>query len=73
MTHDDIRRALLEESGAPKEIRAKDGRIFLVEGVERWAPGGGRLVVMEGAEGRMSILAIRNIASIGLPPARATA
>lgn len=70
MTHDEIRTALLEESGGPKEIRTNDGRVFLVEAMERWALGGGRLVIMEGVEGRMNILSIRNIASIGIPPAR---
>src|SRR5882672_6651499 len=69
MTHEDLRKALLEESGGPKETRTNDGRIFVLEAVERWALGGGRLVVMEGAEGRMNILSIRNIASVGIPPA----
>jgi hypothetical protein len=72
MIHEDIRRALLEESDGPKEIRTNDGRVFLVEAVERWALGGGRLVILEGSEGRMSILSIRNIASIGIPPSRAS-
>ena len=70
MTHEEIRTALLEESTDPKEIRTNDGRVFLVEAVERWALGGGRLVIMEGAEEKMNILSIRNIASIGIPPGR---
>ncbi|HZE98404.1 MAG TPA: hypothetical protein VE981_15335 [Planctomycetota bacterium] len=72
MTHEDLRKALLEESGGPKETRTNDGRIFVLEAVERWALGGGRLVVMEGAEGRMNILSIRNIASVGIPPSHAS-
>ena len=70
MTHDDIRTALMEESGTPKEIRTNDGRVFVVDSVERWALGGGRLVVMDGPELRLNILSVRNIASIGVPSAR---
>jgi hypothetical protein len=70
MTHDDIRRTLLENSSRPQEVRTNDGRVFLVQGVERWALAGGRLVVLEGAEGRMNILSVRNVASIGAPTSR---
>lgn len=71
MTHDDIRQALLEDCHGPKEVRPHDGRAYLVYGVERWALAGNRLVVLEGPEGRMEILSIRNIASISVPPSRA--
>lgn len=67
MTEDEIRKALLEESRGPKEVRTNDGRVFLVEGVERWLVGGGRLVVLEGPEARLNIIGVRNIASIGIP------
>ena len=30
MTHEDIRKALLEESDGPKEVRTNDGRVFFV-------------------------------------------
>ncbi len=66
MTHDEIRQALRERSSGPKEVRTNDGRVFLVEGDERWALGFGRLVVLEGAA--TNIISIRNVASIGLPP-----
>ena len=68
MTREEIRLALLDESSASKEIRTNDGRVFVVEGVERWALGGSRLVILEGAG--QSTLSIRNIASIGPPAAR---
>lgn len=71
MTHEDIRKALLEECLGPKEVRTNDGRAYRVEGVERWALVGNRLVVVEGPEGRMEILSIRNISSISVPPGRA--
>lgn len=70
MTHDDIRKALLEECGGPKEVRTNDGRVFLVDAVEGWALGGGRLVILDGPDLRMEILSVRNIASIGMPPSR---
>ena len=71
MTHEDIRNALLEESSDPKEVRTKDGRLFLVESRERWLLGGGRRVVLDGVDSRLNILSVRNITSIGLPPNRA--
>ena len=70
MTYEEIGMTLMEESSGPKEIRAHDGRGVLVDAVERRALGGGRLVVMEGPEGKLNILSIRNIASIGVPPTR---
>ena len=70
MTHEDIRKALLDESRGPREVRTNDGRVYLVHGVERWAIGGGRLVIMWGPKSTMEILSIRNIASIGLPASR---
>ena len=48
MTREDIRKALLEEMSKPKEIRTNDGRVFVVDGVEKWALGTGRLVILEG-------------------------
>jgi hypothetical protein len=69
MTYEEIRKALLDESGGPvKEIRTNDGRVFRVDAVERWALGGGRLVILEGAG--QNTLSIRNIASIGPPSGR---
>jgi len=68
MTRDEIRKALLDEMFKPKEVRTNDGRVFIVEGVEQWALGTGRLVILEGA-GQTSV-AIRNIASIGVPAQR---
>lgn len=68
MTRDEIRKALLDDIFKPKEIRTNDGRVFLVESVEQWALGAGRLVILEGA-GQSSV-AIRNIASIGFPAPR---
>lgn len=68
MTFEEIRKALLDEISRPKEIRTNDGRVFLVEGVERWALGGKRLIILEGA-GQQTV-AIRNIASIGAPTGR---
>lgn len=68
MTYEEIRKALLDESFRAKEIRTNDGRVFIVDGVERWALGGGRLVILEGAG--QSTLSIRNIASIGIPSGR---
>ena len=68
MTSEEVRKALLDESFRAKEIRTHDGRTFLVDGVERWALGGGRLVILEGAG--KSPLSIRNIASIGFPTGR---
>ena len=70
MTHDDIRTALLEKSDGPKEVRTNDGRMFLVEGVERWVLGGGRLVILHGTKLKMEIISVRNIASIGMPESR---
>lgn len=63
MTREEIRKALLEDSARAKEVRTNDGRTFRVEGVEQWALGGARLVILEGAG--QSTLSIRNIASIG--------
>ncbi len=68
MSYEEIRKALLDESSSVKEIRTNDGRVFLVEGVERWTLGAGRLVVLEGAG--QSTLSIRNIASIGIATGR---
>ena len=68
MTRDEIRNALLEEILRPKEVRTNDGRVFVVYGVEQWALGTGRLVILEGAG--QSTLAIRNIASIGVVATR---
>ncbi len=68
MTHEEIRRALLEEGAGPREVRTNDGRVFLVGSVEEWALGGGRLVILEGAG--QSTLSLRNIASIGAPTGR---
>ncbi len=69
MSYEEIRNALLDESVGPrKEIRTNDGRIYVVDGVERWALGRGRLVILEGAG--QHTLAIRNIASIGFPTGR---
>ena len=69
MTHEEIRKALLDESVGPvKEIRTNDGRVFVVDSVERWALGPGRLVILEGAG--QNTLSIRNIASIGIPAGR---
>ena len=68
MTREEIRKALLDETINPKEVRTNDGRVFLVGGVEQWALGAGRLVILEGAG--QSTLSIRNIASIGLPTGR---
>ena len=66
MTYEEIRKALLDESVGPiKEIRTNDGRVFLVNAVERWALGPGRLVILEGAG--QNTLSIRNITSIGSP------
>jgi hypothetical protein len=59
MTREEIRKALLEESLRPEEIRANDGKVFVVHGVEQWALGTGQ-----------STIAIRNIASIGPSVAR---
>jgi len=68
MTYDEIRRALLDElSGRTKMIRTNDGRSFRVDGVEQWALGSGRLLVIDGPG--QQTLSIRNIASIG-PPRR---
>lgn len=66
MTREEIRIALLEDAGRRKEVRTNDGRVFVVTGVEQWALGVGRLVILEGAG--QSTLSLRNIASIG--PAR---
>ena len=63
MTRDEIRDALLDEGHAPKEVRTNDGRVFLVQGRERWAIGTDRLVVLVGSS--TNTLSIRNIASIG--------
>lgn len=64
MTYEEIRRALLDDSvGSRKEVRTNDGRVFVVDAVERWALGPGRLVILEGAG--QNTLSIRNIASIG--------
>lgn len=68
MTRDDIRKALLEDMLKPKEIRTNDGRVYRIEGVEQWALGSGRLVIME--DGSLTSVAIRNIASIGTPAMR---
>ena len=68
MTREEIRKALLDEMSEPKEIRTNDGRVFIVDAVEQWALGTGRLIILEGA-GQTSI-AIRNIASIGRPAPR---
>jgi hypothetical protein len=65
MTREEIRQALLEEMSKPKEVRTNDGRVFLVHGVEQWALGSGRLVILEGPG--LTSIAIRNIASIGRP------
>jgi hypothetical protein len=67
MTHDDIRKALLDGHDGPKEIRTNDGRRFQIGGIERWALGGGRLVILEGPKLLLQILSIRNISSIGQP------
>ena len=64
MTRDEIRKALLEEGAYPKEVRTNDGRVYAVAGVEQWALGNGRLVILEGAG--QNTIAIRNIASIGV-------
>ena len=71
MSPKEISQALLEEDSAPKEVRTNDGRVFHVTGVERWAIGGGRLVVLHGPGLDMNVLAVRNIASIGSPSAPA--
>lgn len=68
MTYEEVRRALHDESLGMKEVRTNDGRVFIVESVERWALGGGRLVILEGAG--QSTVSIRNIASIGAPTGR---
>ncbi|HEX7901949.1 MAG TPA: hypothetical protein VF950_29590 [Planctomycetota bacterium] len=68
MTREEIREALLEDTRRAKEVRTNDGRIFRVDGVEQWALGGARLVILEGAG--QSTLSIRNIASIGPAAAR---
>jgi hypothetical protein len=69
MTYEEIRRALLDESvGTEKEVRTNDGRVYRIEAVERWAMGGGRLIILEGAG--QHTLALRNIASIGVPRGR---
>ena len=69
MTYEEIRKSLLDEStGRTKEIRTNDGRVFRVDGVEQWALGGGRLVVLDGPG--QQTLSIRNIASIGPPRGR---
>jgi hypothetical protein len=65
MTREEVRKALLEESEAPKEIRTNDGRVVRVEGRERWAIGTDLLVVLEGEA--TNLLSIRNIASIRIP------
>jgi hypothetical protein len=52
----------------PKEIRTNDGKAFVVHGVEQWALGTGRLVILEGAG--LTPIALRNIASIGPSAAR---
>ena len=67
MNQADVRKALLDGSGR-KEIRTNDGRIFVVDGFERWALGGGRLVVIHGPDLRQDTLSIRNVASIGDAP-----
>ena len=71
MRSGDVRKALLEEWDRPKEIRTNDGRMFRVTGVESWAISETRLVVLHGSEMEMDILSMRNIASIGIPPAPA--
>lgn len=63
MTHEEIRKALLEPRPRRKEVRTNDGRTFVVAGVEQWAVGFGRLVILDGPG--QHTLAIRNIASIG--------
>lgn len=66
MTKEEIRKALLEEPGAVKEVRTNDGRVFVVEEIEQWALGAGKLVILDGPERVLNILAVHNIASIGL-------
>lgn len=68
MTRDEIRKSLLDEGVYPKEVRTNDGRVYRVAGVEQWALGTGRLVILEGAG--QNTLAIRNIASIGAASGR---
>jgi len=64
MTYEEIRRTLLDESVGPrKEVRTNDGRVFLVDAVERRALGPGRLVILEGAG--QNTRSIRKITSIG--------
>lgn len=64
----EIRKALLETPGRPKELRTNDGRVFVIRGVEQWALGLSTLVVMAGPRRELNVLSVRNIASIG--PAR---
>ena len=66
MTKDEIRKALLEDPGAVKEVRTNDGRVFVVEEIEQWAIGSGKLVILDGPDRVLNILAIHNITSIGL-------
>lgn|SRR5437870_3864352 len=69
MTYEEVRKALLDDSVGPrKEIHTNDDRVFLVDAVERWALGPGRLVILEGAG--QNTISIRNIASIGIPSGR---
>ena len=70
MTHDDIRRTLLEDPNRPKEVRTNDGRVFVVKDRECWVLGGGRLVILDGVDWKLNILSIRNVASIGEPSSR---
>jgi hypothetical protein len=66
MTRDEVRNALLEGTSSPKEIRTNDGRVVRVNDRERWALGTDVLWVLE--DEAMNFLAIRNIASIQVPP-----
>ena len=65
MTLSQIKKALLEDFDAPKEIRTNDGRIYIVAGVERWSIGNGTLLVVEEGHPSWEYIQIRNIASIG--------
>lgn len=62
MTRDEVRKALLEATPLPKEIRTNDGRIVRVLDRERWALGTDVLFVLE--DDAMNLLSIRNISSI---------
>ena len=68
MSRKDVRKSLLEYANRQKIVRMNNGKSYRISNVEHWALDGGTLVVAR--QGKLAILAVRNISSIHLEVAR---